>query len=44
MKMKACFRTRLAAISQVNPLKAKRRLFYLKTQFLPRSKHFSSRL
>ena len=28
----------------LNPLKTKRRLFYLKTQFVPRSKHFSSRL
>ena len=28
----------------VNPLKTKRRLLYLKTQFVPRSKHFSSRL
>ena len=27
-----------------NPLKTKRRLLYLKTQFVPRSKHFSSRL
>jgi hypothetical protein len=27
-----------------NPLKAKRGLLYLKTQFVPRSKHFSSRL
>ena len=27
-----------------NPLKKKRRLLYLKTQFVPRSKHFSSRL
>ena len=27
-----------------NPLKTKRRLPYLKTQFVPRSKHFSSRL
>jgi hypothetical protein len=27
-----------------NPLKTKRRLLYLKTQFLPRSKRFSSRL
>ena len=27
-----------------NPLKTKRRLLYLKTQFLSRSKHFSSRL
>jgi len=29
---------------QINPLKTKRRLHYLKTQFVPRSKHFSSRL
>jgi len=28
----------------LNPLKTKRRLIYLKTQFVPRSKHFSSRL
>ena len=28
----------------VNPLKTKRRLLYLKTQFVPCSKHFSSRL
>ena len=28
----------------INPLKTKRRLLYLKTQFAPRSKHFSSRL
>ena len=28
----------------VNPLNMKRRLLYLKTQFVPRSKHFSSRL
>jgi hypothetical protein len=27
----------------VNPLKTKRKLFHLKTQFVPRSKHFSSR-
>jgi hypothetical protein len=27
-----------------NPLKTKRRLLYLKTQFVPRSKHFSSGL
>ena len=27
-----------------NSLKTKRRLFYLKTQFVPLSKHFSSRL
>ena len=28
----------------INPLKTKRSLLYLKTQFVPRSKHFSSRL
>jgi hypothetical protein len=28
----------------VNPLKTKRSLLYLKTHFVPRSKHFSSRL
>ena len=27
-----------------NPLNTKRRPLYLKTQFVPRSKHFSSRL
>jgi len=27
-----------------NPLKTKRRLLYVKTQSIPRSKHFSSRL
>ena len=30
--------------TNINPLKTKRRLLYLKTQFVPRSKHFSSRL
>ena len=30
--------------SKFNPLKTKLRLLYLKTQFVPRSKHFSSRL
>ena len=30
--------------TRFNLLKAKRRLLYLKTQFVPRSKHFSSRL
>ena len=28
----------------LNPLKTKRRLLYLKTQFVPHSKHFSSQL
>ena len=31
-------------LCRVNPLKTKRRLLYLKIQFVPRSKHFSSRL
>ena len=29
---------------KVNPLNMKRRLLYLKTHFVPSSKHFSSRL
>ena len=29
---------------EFNPLNTKRRPLYLKTQFVPRSKHFSSRL
>ena len=37
-------RTRSEVINLFNPLKTKRRLLYLKTQFVPRSKHFSSRL
>ena len=28
----------------INPLKTKRTLLYLKTQFVPRSKHLTSRL
>jgi len=31
-------------MTSINPLKTKRCLLYLKTQFVPRSKHFSSRL
>ena len=31
-------------IPDINPLNTKRRLLYLKIQFVPRSKHFSSRL
>ena len=34
----------LSVGGKINPLKTKRRLLYLKTQFVPRSKHFSSRL
>jgi len=30
------------AVSEINPLNTKRRLLYLKTNFVPRSKHFSS--
>ena len=29
---------------KINPFNMKRRLLYLKTQFVPHSKHFSSRL
>jgi hypothetical protein len=32
------------AAMSINPLNTKRRLLYLKTQFVPRCKHFSSRL
>ena len=31
-------------MNAINPLKPKRKLLYLKTQFEPRSKHFSPRL
>ena len=31
-------------VSNIKPLNTKRRLLYLKTQFVPRSKHFSSQL
>jgi len=31
-------------VNAINPLKTKRRLLYLKTQSVPRCKHFSSRL
>ena len=30
--------------NSINPSKIKRRMFYLKKQFVPHSKHFSSRL
>ena len=33
-----------ASSDNFNPLNTKRRLLYLKTQFVPRSKHFTSRL
>ena len=35
---------RFGEISLFSPLNTKRRLLYLKTHFVPRSKHFSSRL
>jgi len=34
----------LRSQNKINPLKAKRRLLYWKTQFVPHSKRFSSRL
>ena len=36
--------TFLTKSNHFNPLKTKRRLLYLKTQFVPRSKHFSYRI
>jgi hypothetical protein len=35
---------RVMTVSSINALNTKRRPLYLKTQFVPRSKHFSSRL
>ena len=37
-------RRRNQLLDDINPLNTERRLLYLKTQFVPRSKHFSSRL
>jgi len=34
----------MSAEVKINPLQTKRRLLYLKTQFVPCSKHFSSQL
>jgi hypothetical protein len=34
----------VAFVVVFNPLNTKRRMLYLKTEFVPRSKHFSSRL
>ena len=40
-----CFRVcKTLRLKQLNPLKTKDRLLYLKTQSVPRCKHFSSRL
>jgi hypothetical protein len=36
--------TNSIAETHIKPLKTKHKLFNLKTQFVPRSKHFSSRL
>ena len=36
--------TLLSALMWINPLNKKRSLLYLKAQFVPRSKHFSSPL
>jgi exonuclease III len=36
--------TNIILCGDFNPLNSKRRLFYLKTQFVPRNKHFASRL
>ena len=44
LELKAFFVVFTAFCSSFNPLNTKRRLLYLKTQFVPRSKHFSSRL
>ena len=43
---RSCFAmpAQLSYVLYANPLKTKRRPLYLKTQFVPRSKHFSSRL
>ena len=38
------YEKRLERELSINPSKTKRRLLYLKAQFVPRSKHFSSRL
>ena len=39
-KIFPCF----TGLGLINPVNTKRRLLYLKTQFVPRSKHFSSLL
>ena len=43
-KKNCCFHVRILLNYSLGPLKTKRKLLYLKTQFVPRSKHFSSRL
>ena len=44
MRRKLLHNSRICIYNIINPLKTKRRLLYLKTQFVLRSKHFSSRL
>jgi hypothetical protein len=49
LKIYVCIRTKcppayVCVLVNFNPLKTKRRPLYLKTQFVPRCKHFSSRL
>ena len=39
-----CYSYTPSVCTMSNPLKTKHRLLYLKTQYVPRSKHFSSRL
>ena len=39
-----CSASKFLEVVKINPLNTKLRLLYLKTQILPRSKHFSSRL
>ena len=40
----SCLRLKLQSLTYINPLKPNRRPLYLKTQSVPRCKHFSSRL
>jgi len=42
--MEQVFRLQSYSLALFNPLKTKRRPLYLKTQSVPRCKHFSSRL
>ena len=44
MRYRTANRPKPSLTLSINLLKTKRRLLYLKTQFVPRSKHFSSRL
>ena len=44
VRIESLYNTDTIRFYKVNPLNTKRRLLYLKTKFVPRSKHFSSRL